>query len=315
MYIEQEIRDFPVLGLVCITASPEVRFRTVTRRVLLKLDVKQQQQKLREIYTENIDRLNKAIAFCQRESIKLYRLSSNLFPFADTAIGKDILIEFSNKLQQIGTLAQQLGIRLVLHPDQFVVLNSDSPEVIKNSTRILETHAFIFDLLQLPRSPWALMNIHGGKGDRAKRLIENVNNLPDPIRCRLSFENDEHTYSSEEILAICQATKVPMVFDAHHHVINEELDSYDHPSVAEMLAAAKTTWEVPQWQLVHISNGRDRFLDSKHSDLITQMPKSFYNAPWIEVEAKKKEQAIALLRQEWLQSISNYQPNSLLVTK
>ncbi|BAU66424.1 UV-endonuclease UvdE [Stanieria sp. NIES-3757] len=302
MDYEQETKDFPVLGLVCITASPEVRFRTITRRVLLKLEAKEQEQKLQEIYEANIDRLHQAIAFCQREKIRLYRMSSNLFPFADTTIGEDVLNQLSHKLNQVGKLAQKLGIRIVLHPNQFVVLNSDYPEVIQNSIRILKTHAHIFDLLQLPRSPWALINIHGGKGDRAKRLIDNVNNLSDSIRSRLSFENDEHTYSAEEILEICRATKVPMVFDAHHHLIHEELDSYDDPSVGEMLAAAKTTWEVPQWQLVHISNGRDRFKDSKHSDLITQMPRSFRDAPWIEVEAKKKEQAIAKLRQEWLQS-------------
>ncbi|AFZ36685.1 UV-damage endonuclease [Stanieria cyanosphaera PCC 7437] len=303
---KQETKDFPVLGLVCITASSEVRFRTITRRVLLKLEIKEQEQKLQEIYEANIDRLQQAIAFCQREKIRLYRMSSNLFPFADTNIGKDVLNQLSHKLNQVGNLIQKSGIRLVLHPDQFVVLNSDSPEVIQNSIRILQTHAHIFDLLQLPRSPWALMNIHGGKGNRAERLLETVNNLSDSIRSRLSFENDEHTYSAAEILEICQATKVPMVFDAHHHIIHEELDSYDHPSVGEMLAAAKTTWEVPQWQLVHISNGRDRFLDSKHSDLITQMPSSFRNAPWIEVEAKKKEQAIAKIRQEWLQSVKYF---------
>ena len=94
-----------------------------------------------------------------------------------------------------------------------------------------------------------------------------------------------------------------MVFDAHHHVIHEGLDSYDDPSVAEMVAAARTTWPDPEWQLVHISNGRTAFNDRNHSDLITVMPSSYRNAPWIEVEAKLKEEAIAKLRQEWLPTL------------
>jgi len=73
--------------------------------------------------------------------------------------------------------------------------------------------------------------------------------------------------------------------------------------VGEMLAAARTTWPDPTWQLVHISNGRDSLHDPRHSDLIATMPNSYRQAPWIEVEAKHKEVAIAQLRQTWLQGI------------
>jgi len=209
-------------------------------------------------------------------------------------------LEFSEALKQTGDRAQALGIRVVIHPDQFVVLSSDRPDVIENSIKILQTQAQIFDLLGLPRSPWAMMEIHGGKGDRAERLVQVIRNLPDAIRCRLALENDEYAYSAEEILAVCQAAKVPMVFDAHHHVIHEKLDTYEHPSVAEMVLAARSTWPVPEWQLVHISNGCDAFADPHHSDFITVMPSAYRDVPWIEIEAKLKEQAIAKLREEWL---------------
>lgn len=296
--------SLPKLGLVCITASDEVRFRTVTRRTLSKLSTSQQQTKLREIYTANTERLAKAIAFCQREQIQLYRLSSALFPFADEPVGEDILNEFEPQLAQIGDRANQHQIRLVLHPNQFVVLNSDRQEVVENSFKILKTHARILDLLGLPRSPWALMNIHGGKGDRAQRLIDNIQQLPHNVYSRLTLENDEHAYSSQAIANICQIAGIPMVFDAHHHLVHENLDSYDCPSVGKMLELAKTTWKQPQWQLVHISNGKEHLHDTKHSNLIVNMPSSFQNVPWIEVEAKQKERAIFQLRREWLPSIS-----------
>jgi UV DNA damage endonuclease len=48
--------------------------------------------------------------------------------------------------------------------------------------------------------------------------------------------------------------------------------------------------------MVHISNGREGFNDRQHADLITTMPASYANAPWIEIEAKNKEEAIATLR-------------------
>ena len=290
----------PELGLVCITSSNQVRYRAMTRKRLLQLELPEQERSLRELYADNLRRFNLALDFCVEQGIRLYRLTSALFPFADEPIGEAILLEFQDLLRETGDRAQALGIRVVIHPDQFVVLSSDKPDVIENSIKILQAQARTFDLLGFPRSPWAMMEIHGGKGDRAERLVQVIRNLPDGIRCRLALENDEYAYSAEEILAVCRAAEVPMVFDAHHHVIHEKLDSYEHPSVAEMVLAARSTWPDPSWQLVHISNGCDAFADPHHSDFITVMPSAYRNVPWIEIEAKLKEQAIAKLREEWL---------------
>ena len=290
----------PELGLVCITTSDAVRFRTVTRKRLLQLSEIEQETVLRELYSDNLKRLDKAIDFCAVNQIKLYRMTSALFPFSDTDLGEAVLHSMTEELRNTGDLALSLGIRLVLHPDQFVVLSSDKLSVVENSIKILAAHALILDMLGQPRSPQALMNIHGGKSDRTSQLKSVIRDLPESIRSRLTFENDEYAYSSSEILEVCLDTGVPMVFDAHHHVIHEHLETYDDPSVAEMLAAARTTWSVPEWQLVHISNGKDFFADPRHSDLITEMPNCYYQAPWIEVEAKFKELAIEKLRAEWL---------------
>jgi UV DNA damage endonuclease len=294
------VSNLPQLGLVCITSSDQVRYRTVTRKRLLQLSSEEQKQVLRQLYQDNLQRFNKALDFCEANNIKLYRITSSLFPFADTPEGESVLNEFDDELKATGDRSQSLGIRIVVHPDQFVVLSSDTPSVIENSIKILQMQAIIFDKLGLPRSPWAMMEIHGGKSDRAERLINVIRDLPDGIRSRLALENDEYAYSASEILEVCRATGVPMVFDAHHHVIHEKLDTYEDPSVPEILAAARSTWHLPEWQLVHISNGREAFGDPHHSDFITIMPTSYRNAPWIEVEAKLKEQAIEKLRTEWL---------------
>ena len=127
-----------------------------------------------------------------------------------------------------------------------------------------------------------------------------ISQLPEAIRSRLALENDEYSYSALEILEVCRAARVPMVFDAHHHVVHEKLASYEHPSIARMLRAARETWPVPEWQLVHISNGREHFNDRNHSDLIAVMPSAYRKAPWIEVEAKLKELAIEKIKSESL---------------
>ena len=286
----------PELGLVCITTSKDVRYRTVTRKRLLELSDAGQRKVLDEIYRDNLQTLDGALQYCKREGIRLYRMPSSIFPFFDADIGREVMQALVPALARTGQRAIELGLRLVMHPDQFVVLSSDSPEVVNNSITILQMHADIMDLLQQPRSPWALLEIHGGKANRSDALVERIAALPDAIRLRLCLENDEYAYSADEILDVCLRSGVPMVFDAHHHVVHEKLSSYDDPSVAEMLDKARTTWAVPEHQLVHISNGREGFNDRQHADLIAVMPESYARAPWIEIEAKLKEDAIQGLR-------------------
>ncbi|WP_312512657.1 UV DNA damage repair endonuclease UvsE [Massilia sp.] len=282
----------PRLGLVCITTSKDVRYRALTRKRLLEHSEDGQRRLLEDIYRDNIQTLDTALRYCEREKISLYRLPSSIFPFSDEPFGLAVLQQFKETLGRSGRRATERGIRLVMHPDQFVVLSSDSEGVVANSIKILQMHADIMDLLDQPRSPWALLEIHGGKSDREDALVERIKQLPEAIRSRLCLENDEYAYSAEEIHAVCVRAGVPMVFDAHHHIVHEKLDSYEHPSVAEMLAKARATWPDPEHQVVHISNGRESFNDRQHSDLIAIMPSSYLNAPWIEIEAKLKEEAI-----------------------
>jgi UV DNA damage endonuclease len=292
----------PHLGLVCITFSKEVRYRTITRKRYLELPENQRETALKVLYRENLQRLDLALTFCVRNSLRLYRMPSGLFPMSDLEdeIGATVLEKMSADLAKIGQRAERLGIRMVLHPDQFVVLSSDSPQVVATSIKILDRHARTLDLLGLPRSSWSLMNIHGGKSQRPDKLVQVISELPENIKSRLTLENDEHAYSASEILEVCQRASIPLVFDAHHHICHENLESYDHPSVAQMFYAARETWANPEWQLVHISNGEEAFGDRKHSDLITAMPDVYREVPWIEVEAKHKEEAIAHLHSWWL---------------
>ena len=283
-----------------MTSTDEVRFRTITRTRLRSLHPDVQTDTLRELYADNVRRLARAIDFCERHEIQLYRITSGLFPQSEEGPGYDLVSEIADTLGDVGDRASRAGIRLVAHPDQFVVLSSESAQVVENSIGILRHHARVLDLLRQPRSAWAAMEVHGGKGGRTDALVEVIRRLPEEIRLRLVLENDEYAYGASEILEVCRRAGVPMVFDAHHHVVHEELESYDHPSVAKMTRAARATWPDPAWQLVHISNGRDSFSDAKHADFIETMPSAFRRVPWIEVEAKQKELAIARLRETWL---------------
>jgi UV DNA damage endonuclease len=233
------------------------------------------------------------LELCAGKRIRLYRLTSALFPFADHELGRGVLGAFRRPLAEAGGRAAELGIRLVVHPDQFVVLNSESPAVAASSAAMLRGQGRVLDLLGQPRSPWAAITIHGGKSGRPRELVRAVRRLPAAVRSRLVLENDERCYGAGEILAICREARVPMVFDAHHHAVHEGLSTYEDPSTTLFTRAAARTWPDPGWQIVHISNGRDSFRDPTHSDYIRAVPSAFLDVPWIEVEAKAKEKAIA----------------------
>lgn len=289
----------PKLGMVCLSSDQQCSFRSITRQQFLKLDPDEQAGRLLGIYWENTQRLHWTLGYCARRKIALYRATSGLYPMSDEPLGRGVLTNLPATLSSVGRRAERLGIRMLLHPDQFVVLNSETPATVETSRKILDKHALWFDLFGLAQTPWNAINLHGGKGGRADELVAVVADLPDNVRRRLTFENDEYSYSAEEILAICRRTGCPMVFDCHHHVIREKLDSYDHPSVAYFTRAARDTWPKPGWQVCHVSNGETAFRDRYHALHVTMMPRAFRDVPWLEVEARGKEQAILRLRLGW----------------
>ena len=71
-----------------------------------------------------------------------------------------------------------------------------------------------------------LINIHvgGAYGNKEKaigRFHENIQSLPPVIKKRMTFENDDKTYTTEETLAVCEKERVPLLFDYHHHKANQ----------------------------------------------------------------------------------------------
>nr|WP_051086974.1 UV DNA damage repair endonuclease UvsE [Deinococcus apachensis] len=288
----------PAYGLVCMTIGPEVRFRTITLTNYQKLSPGEREAKLLDLYADNIVRVRRAAAFCAARGIRLYRLSSSLFPMFDLEgddTGRAVLDHLAPQMTEAGYAFEDAGIRVLMHPEQFIVLNSERPEVRASSARTLAAHADTLDRFGFPRSTWNLLLLHGGKGGRAAELAALVPDLPDSVRLRLGFENDERAYGPQDLLPICEATGAPLVFDAHHHVVREKLEGQEDPSVREWVLKARTTWRPPEWQVVHLSNGIDSPQDRRHSHLITDFPSAYSDVPWIEVEAKGKEEAVAAL--------------------
>lgn len=225
------------------------------------------------VWENNANELLKIIKRCFSEGIKSFRVSSNLFPLYDM-LQNDLQEFYSVKkiLSEIGNFALSNEMRLTTHPDQFVVISSNKNDVIEKSIKMLEHHAWVFDQMNLPESPYYAINIHGGTKGNSEILINTINKLNDNTKKRLTLENDERSYSVKDLYEVYEKTGVPIVFDSHHHTFND-----CNLSLEEAFALSKKTWGTIK-PLTHLSNTDPSLINGsfterrKHSDYVHYIP-------------------------------------------
>jgi UV DNA damage endonuclease len=179
-------------------------------------------------------------------------MTSNMFPlfeFNQELLERDEVL--LKKLEKLGKLFIDNNIRVTCHPGQFTIINSNEERVILNAIKELEYHAWLFDKMGLKRSPYYAINIHGGKRDNLSKLIDSINNrLPYNVRSRLTLENDERCFSVKQLKEVYLETGIPIVFDSHHFVFNQ-----DGMSMEEAFWTSYDTWLAnDEKPLQHISN-------------------------------------------------------------
>ena len=294
------------LGLCCLFARENIKFRTTTVKALLTLDREHQLAKLSALCRQNAESLLLAVKKVHELGFGAFRISSPLFPSVTHPVvgySLDFLAdcqEISQTLAQVKTFANQHALRLSFHPDQFVVLSSPNQEVVANSLRELNYQA---DLAEMVGAD--VLTIHGGgvygdKHSALERLSLVVDQLPAKIRSRLALENDDISYTVGDLLPICNKLGLPLVYDVHHHRCNP-----DDLSVEEATESAAATWQaVGREQYCHISSPREGWAGKKsrsHADYIDlkDFPDCWLNRDMtIDVEAKAKELAVSQLLDE-----------------
>ena len=123
---------------------------------------------------QNTADLIRHIQWNHENGIKVFRVTSCLFPWHseyDLTDLPDYDIIKAN-LETAGQLALKYGQRLSTHPGQFNVLTSKTEHVVLNAIDELDKHGIIFDIMGMPRTPGAKINIHigGAYGDRAAAM-------------------------------------------------------------------------------------------------------------------------------------------------
>ena len=151
-----------------------------------------------ELALQNSADLIKHVTWNHAHGIKVFRVTSCMFPWHSEYDLTQLpdYEQIAANLALAGQLARNYGQRLSTHPGQFNVLTSKEERVVLNAIDELDKHGIVFDLMGLPRTPGAKINIHigGAYGDRQAamdRWCKNYERLSESARSRLTVENDD----------------------------------------------------------------------------------------------------------------------------
>ncbi len=288
------------LGLCCKFQAEPIHFYTATARYTAGLSLKQRYNKISQLCLRNALSLVMAIEYCGKNNIGSFRINSQILPLKthpDIKYSLDSLPdakEIKSTFNLCKKRAQSLQVRLTFHPDQFILLSSADPQVTKKSIEELEYQAQVSQMVGAD-----VINIHAGGvyGDK-KAALERVGyaltRLNKAVRQRLTFENDDRSYTPSDLLAFCKKHSVAFVYDVHHHrCLPDDL------TVEQATALALKTWN--REPLFHISSPKEKWTSPNprwHHDYIDikDFPQCWRNLDiTVEVEAKAKELAVKKL--------------------
>jgi UV DNA damage endonuclease len=290
-------------GLCCIFVKEPIKFRGTTARALRGLSRAEQCARLSAICLDNAKSLLDAVQAVNRLGIGAFRVTTPFFPrYTHPEVGYSLENlpagdEIRAILSEVNLLRSRLDIRLSLHPDQFVSISSLRDDVVCKSVAELEYQGLLAEMIGAD-----VINIHaggrqGGKDAALQRLTDNFALLSERVRSRFTLENDDLSYTVEDLVPLCDRIGIPIVYDVHHHRCNP-----DGLSIKEATRRAIATWQrCNREPLFHLSSprggwetGNPRF----HADYIdpADFPGCWHGLDMtVDVEAKAKELAVVRL--------------------
>jgi len=280
--------------------------KTITVKTIEKIENPDtRMNRLRRILKENLDTTLRILYYNAAHGIHLYRMTSKTVPLATHPITSDwnYIEEFQDNWRRIGAMIKKYDMRISAHPDHYTLLNSQKPDVVESALGDLNYHSRLFDALGLSPAPQLVLHIGGlynNKQSAIARFIHRFNQLPENLRLRLMLENDDKSYSANDVLGLCRTLNCPMVLDIHHHLCH---NNGEH--LADLWPDIMNTWEnnIPK---IHVSSPKSTKSFRSHADNVEigdflpflNIAKEFNRDFDVMVEAKQKDIAMFHLLDE-----------------
>ncbi|QKZ13894.1 UV DNA damage repair endonuclease UvsE [Spirosoma sp. KUDC1026] len=288
------------VGYACINLSLQAQKITTNRGMIKKTFTEKGVAYASELALKNVQDLLKIVDWNLEHGIGLFRISSDLFPWASEYRIADLpdFAEIRATLEEIGSRP----IRLTTHPGPFNHLAGQG-KVLDNTLKDLEYQSELFDLMGLKPSHWNKINIHAGGtyGDKSAtlaRFAKNFGLLSENLRARLTVENDDRPslYTVTDLVSLYEVIGTPIVFDYFHHSLNPGSQTEE-----EAFLTAYATWDVRP--VFHYSDSRQEKEDPRarkeaHADWLYAPVNTYGKEVDIVYESKMKELSLLRLRGE-----------------
>ena len=291
------------IGYACINMTLGEQGITTNRGMIKKTFQNKGLPYVSELSLQNVRNLVEVIKWNEKHDITLYRMSSDMFPWSSEYDFNDLpdIDKIKNIMSGLGNLIKQYGHRVGFHPGPFNVLASPNEDVVKKTVSELNKHSQIMDMLDLPISPFAKINIHvggayGNKQDALKRWVDNFQLLDENTKRRLTIENDDkpNMFSVKDLLYVHEHTNIPIVFDYHHHNCHN-----DGMTTEDALKLAVATWPKGMTPVVHVSEPRDDKNFRAHHDYVKNEVNTYSYDLDLMFESKAKELSVLEYRKNF----------------
>ena len=159
------------------------------------------------------------------EQLRMVRITSDMFSFytmdeyKDFWHSTDVQSSLQRWMAPIGEAARANNVRLSFHPDQFVVLASDRPDVVNKSIEEFEYHADMARFMGYGRKFQDIkINVHISGRAGPEGIRSAYTRLSPEARNGITIENEEISWGLDDCLEL--ADLLPIVLDIHHHWIH-----------------------------------------------------------------------------------------------
>jgi UV DNA damage endonuclease len=266
------------------------------------------EERLLAAVTANLTCLRRMLEWNVAQGLLFFRMGSGIVPFGSHEINTfPWKTHFAAEFRAIGDYIRANDLRVSFHPDQFVVLNSPSPDIVRRSIDELIYQGSMLDIMGLDGTAKLQIHVGGLYGERElaiSRFAQVHATLPPAVKARVVVENDDRLFSLRDCLHLNELTGVPILFDNFHH----ECLNHGEP-MHEALRLAAATWHptrdgVPMMDYSSQALGerKGKHTDDLVDDLFREFLTNLHGLDMdLMLEIKNKEasalRAVAILRE------------------